>query len=306
MAPRGAASYVSRVRLDLDTLCAAVAAEGRGIDLTGAVRRAGWESVVLETRDGWILRFPRPHVAFEREIAVLRRLDGRLPAPTPRVEWTGRRTQFAAYRKLDGFEFDLSAYERAAQAGPAEPGPDALARSLAGFLAAMHGALTPDEIMELGLPTPADPAAAVASLRDRLHRVPSGLRPALERLVAESERLWVGGLVPGPDVVLHNDFHFGNLVLDGPVGEVTGVWDFSCVQLGRPSSDLRYLANSSMDLLRRVADQYTHLTGQRVDVRAAAVANSLEAVTDALDLGEPEALVDAVAGWERAAAESAA
>jgi aminoglycoside phosphotransferase (APT) family kinase protein len=278
---------------DRDSLIAAVAAEGRDVDLSEAVRRSGWESVVLETRDGWILRFPRPHVAFEREVALLRRIAGRLPARTPAIEWTGERTKFAAYRKLKGCGFDVNAYHRAPS-----PQRDRLARSLAGFLVAMHGVLTPGEIAELGIPG-AGGDSDDARIPDRLDRVPGAVRHDVETLLVEIATLRSRADL-GPPVLLHDDFHFGNVVLDGPVGELVGVWDFSCVRLGDPSEDLRYLAGGPVDLLDRVAHAYEQLSGRRVDTRVATVMHRLEVVSDALDLDEPETLVDAVASWRAA------
>src|SRR4051812_38340101 len=94
----------------LPDLLALVVAEGRDdVDLAGAVLRTGWENLVVETRDGWILRFPRPGVDFERELAILAAVAGRLPVPTPEVVWTGRRTRFAAYRRLTGATFGPAA-----------------------------------------------------------------------------------------------------------------------------------------------------------------------------------------------------
>ena len=225
---------------DRDSLIAAVAAEGRDVDLSEAVRRSGWESVVLETRDGWILRFPRPHVAFEREVALLRRIAGRLPARTPAIEWTGERTKFAAYRKLKGCGFDVNAYHRAPS-----PQRDRLARSLAGFLVAMHGVLTPGEIAELGIPG-AGGDSDDARIPDRLDRVPGAVRHDVETLLVEIATLRSRADL-GPPVLLHDDFHFGNVVLDGPVGELVGVWDFS----GRPAGSSRPRVRAAQRPTRR-------------------------------------------------------
>lgn len=272
-------------------MIAVVAAEDRGVDLSGAVLKSGWESVVLETRDGWILRFPRPHVAFEREISILRRILGRLPARTPNVEWTGERTKFAAYRKLDGWVFDAEAY-RSAPVGQR----DRLARSLAGFLVAMHGVFTPHEVAELGIPG-ADAGSDSAPNVDRFDRVPEDVRHDVENLLDEIAAAHRGRADQEPPVVLHDDFHFGNVVLDGPVGELVGVWDFSCVHTGEPSVDLRYFAGGSDDLLRRVTHEYEQCSGRPIDTRVATLAYRLEVVSDALDLDEPETLVAAVQRW---------
>ena len=282
---------------DLDSLVAAIIAEDRQVELSGAVRKSGWENVVVETVDGWILRFPRHDgVAFEREITILERVCGRMPARTPRVEWTGKNTRFAAYRALTGTDFDAEAYS----AAPVRQ-RDVLARSLAGFLVAMHTFFSPAEVDELGIPHPdetldADPVDLVMS---RLTEIPAEMRPDVERLVEDYAATWATGTVPGPDVVLHNDFHTSNLVLDGPAGEVTGVWDFSCVQVGVPTFDLRYFEDGPDDLLHRLAAEYENLSGHRVDRRAAVLANRVEVVCDALETGTTDSLRAAVDRWRR-------
>jgi aminoglycoside phosphotransferase (APT) family kinase protein len=190
--------------------------------------------------------------------------------------------------------FDVEAYRRA----PSHQ-RDRLARSLASFLVAMHGVLTPGEIAELGIPG-AGGDSGDARILDRLDRVPAVARHDVEKLLAEVAALRRDRADLGPPVVLHDDFHFGNVVLDGPVGDLVGVWDFSCVRLGDPSEDLRYLAGGPVDLLDRVAHAYEQLSGRSVDTRVATVAHRHEVVSDALDLDEPETLVDAVARWRAA------
>ena len=95
-------------------------------------------------------------------------------------------------------------------------------------------------------------------------------------------------------VVMHNDFDFSNLVLSGPVGHVVGVWDFSCVELGHPASDLRYLADESVELAGRVAAHYTELTGRALDLRDAVIAGQLERIADALSDERPDLDAQAV------------
>lgn len=274
---------------DPATLRAAVAAEDRQADLSDAVVRSGWENVVLETPE-WIYRFPRDDgVDFRRELAILTRLDGRLPAAIPRIEWVGERTRFAAYRKLVGSTFDDSAYA----AAPARD-RDALADSLAAFLAAMHDAMSPEEIERLRIPR-LDRAATALPDPDRL---PPAARDGIDALLADHESRWRDQRVPGPDVLLHNDFHFGNIVLAGPVGAVTGVWDFSCVAIGRPTFDLRYFEGDSLDVLERIAARYERATGRAIDIGAAMTANRVELVTDTIDTGDTAELIEAKARWE--------
>lgn len=280
---------------DPDTLLAAVAAEGRAVDLAGAVVHGhGWENAVLETADGWILRFPRnDEVPFAREVAVLDRVAQRLPVPVPRVRWTGAGTRFAAYRKLVGLDFDRAAY----LAAPASA-RDALAASLAGFLAAMHVALTPAEVDELGVP-PVDHPRTLDVITRHWARVPGPHRSLVRPLLDRFAEGWVAGAVAGPTVPLHNDFHTGNMVFapPGPVSVLAGVWDFSCVQVGEPTFDLRYLDGGPRDLLDRVAARYEGLTGRGVDVAAAVVANRVENVLDAVETDRPGLWDAALGRW---------
>jgi hypothetical protein len=61
---------------DLDALSAAVASEDLAVNLSEVVLHPdGFENVVLETADGWMLRFPRrADLSFEREVAILSRV----------------------------------------------------------------------------------------------------------------------------------------------------------------------------------------------------------------------------------------
>lgn len=280
---------------DESALIAAVAAEALPLDLSEPVLRGdGWENVVLETRDGWIIRFPRAEsLPFAREVAILERLAGRLPAAVPVVAYVGARTRFAAYRKLDGAAFDRTAYLAAT---PRER--DALASSLAGFLAAMHSCLTPVEVAEIGIP-PIDPGRDRSIVAASLDTLPREHRSTVASLVERHERMWAPGRVPGPTVVLHNDFHTGNMVFepDRAVGRLVGIWDFSCVAVGEPTFDLRYVGDSPRDLLDRLADHYARLTGRAVDVTAAIVAGRIENVADAVEVAQPAMLEAALAGW---------
>jgi aminoglycoside phosphotransferase (APT) family kinase protein len=285
---------LTAVNMDLASLVAAVQAERADIVLSGAVLHAGRQNVVLETQDGWILRFPRQHTDFEREVATLRCLAGRLPASIPHVEWTGHRARFAAYRKVSGHTFELVAYQGASHAQR-----DELAASLADFLAAMHQSLTPEEIHGLHVPEhePAgtDPTPMLATL-------PPDARRFVHQLISEADHLRAERRSASkPNVVLHNDFHFWNIVLSAPVGKVTGVWDFSSVAMGDPSDDLRYIPNDSCDLMHRLARHYQRRTGTKIDMRAATLANRIEVVFDAIEHDQTSNLVDTIRRWQRTA-----
>ncbi|MGI8869860.1 MAG: phosphotransferase family protein [Mycobacteriales bacterium] len=192
----------------------------------------------------------------------------RLPVPIPQVEWIGQDPRFAAYRKLQGVAFDPNSYRRASVRDR-----DELADSLAGFLAAMHTALSPTEIATIGIPGP-DRRPVNLSIAD----VPAEAQRAVEKIIHDFEAVWVDDQVEGPQVPVHHDFHCANMVLDAPAGRLVGVWDFSNVQTSNGAFDLCYLAN--LDLVRRVARAYEATTRVGLDVQAAMIAHYFETICD--------------------------
>lgn len=277
-------------RFDLDGLLDAVSGEPRleraGVDLTGAVLHdEGWENVVVETVDGWILRFPRAEsLPFAREVAILGRLAGRLPAAIPEIAWTGSGTRFAAYRKLSGWAFDRAVWESASTRCR-----DEFAAGLARFLVAMHTAFDDDEVTELGVSAP-DRSGIADRVLGELDHVPSEHRKRVESVTVKFSETWGVGKVSGPTVVLHNDFHLGNMVFTEPLGEPAGVWDFSCVELGVPSAEPRYFVDDPRDLLERMVAEYERISGWTIDLEATVTGAVTEDICDFLETGQPACL----------------
>ncbi|GAB3423709.1 hypothetical protein GCM10027569_56740 [Flindersiella endophytica] len=158
----------------------------------------------------------------------------------------------------------------------------------------MHRSLTAEEIEELQIPE-----LGAERTPPSIDELPPSVRDFAVDLLAEADALRVGREGTS-SVVLHDDFHFGNLVLTEPVGEVLGVWDFSCVSTGDPSNDLRYISGVSSDLLHRIARHYEELTGVGIDTRMATVSCRIEILFDAIELGQIAELTDTVRRWQRA------
>jgi aminoglycoside phosphotransferase (APT) family kinase protein len=263
--------------LDRDTLIRLISAESERINLDGAIYHSGWQNAVIETPDGWIFRFPRHESHdFARELAVLETVHGRLSAESPRVMWTGSRSRFAAYRTLTGEELDLGRYA----ASPSYV-RDGIAESLARFLHTMHRSLREDEIAGLAIPGLGS-AHLIAEVEKRREHIPASARTAVDDLMQGFSERWVGRGIRPSDVVLHNDFHLGNMAFDEPLGRLKAVWDFSCVELGEPSYDLRYFIEASPELAGRIAERYERLSGVGLDVDAATLAGRFESVSDAV------------------------
>lgn len=230
--------------LSLSGMLAAVAEEtaATALDLSGATRREGWESVVLETPE-WIVRFPRhgDTARFETELAALAHVRQRLPVRTPEVAWIGEQTCCMAYPKIIGTAFTPQSWHAASHSDRRR-----LTDSLADLLNAWQTAFATANIPQLGI-CAIGGTPYVGQLTSNLARFPPAVRPAIENLLAAYGDLYDQELNDNGTKVLHGDFHLGNMVLDGPCGAVTGLWDFSCVATGALAWDLHYLAGALSD-----------------------------------------------------------
>jgi len=261
---------------------------GRADDLIDAELLVGWEGAVVRTGDGWIYRFGRKDQAsFLRELEVLALVEGHLGVATPHVETVDYPHQLMAYRTITGADLDLP---RLLGQSPAQRQP--LTRSLAFVLASMHS-LSETAVNRFAVPV-IDPTPMVEEVRAVRLSLGRHDRAALDEMLAAWERSGISGQADQP-VLLHGDFHFGNMVFSHRVGPVTGIWDFSCTELGDPTVDLRYLAGDSAILAEEIGTAYAALTGRNLDVGNARLMSALEAVSDAVSERRP--LGEALSRW---------
>jgi aminoglycoside phosphotransferase (APT) family kinase protein len=278
---------------DAETLLAAALAEDGPWDLSRVIWHGeGSDNAILETADGWMLRFPFDDESnADLETRMLDKLKNRLSTPIPEIGFLGTKTRFMAYRKLVGVDFDPAHYAQAT-----EVQREALASSLARFLAALHDSLAPEELPELEIPV-LDAKAELDLLIHEMRWLPAAHRRLADSLVGQFAAMWAVGRPDEPQVLLHNDFHPGNLVLAEPVGELSGVWDFACVKLGPPAFDFRYFDNAPPDLLERMAGHYQMLTTRPIDVEAVVVANRIEDLFDTVQSRRLELFDGLIARW---------
>ncbi|MET9428444.1 aminoglycoside phosphotransferase family protein [Streptomyces sp. NPDC003036] len=196
------------------------------------VDSAGTSNAMYRLGEDMVVRLPRTAGAagdVGREHTWLPRLAPALPVPIPVPLGTGRAAEgypwpWSVYRWLDGANPDIG---RIAE-------PDAFARDLAEFAAALHGL---------------DTAGGPASYRgEPLARRDAETRAALAHLrgtlgtdaAARASLVWDTALRapawPGPPVWIHADLQPGNLLTAH--GRLSAVIDFGCLGLGDPAVDL--------------------------------------------------------------------
>lgn len=194
----------------------------------------GWDSVVLDLDDEWIVRFPRrPEVErwIEREIVLLPELAPALPVTVPHFELIAREGPVcAAYRKIHGWP--------AKRALCVQIGDD-----LGRVLSALHG-YPVERARALGVPY-FDPAAwrehFTRLCDDFRQRVVPLLRPDEEEQ-AEAIFSQVAMLEFVP-VLIHADLGPEHVLCRD--GRVAGIIDWSDARVGDPALDLSWCLNGT-------------------------------------------------------------
>lgn len=267
--PPAAASF------DRASLVAIAQKEGIDVQFADAEIHFGWDTVVLSTVDGWILRFPRSErLDTAREQRLLEALAAELEVEIPSIEYLGSNVSLEVYRRINGHHLSLERYGMATRQQQRRVAAS-VARPLQQFHALDIAALA----AKLQL-RPSDPGHLLDPIRQKWHLIPDSIHSPLAVLIARFEERWCRDT--SLTNVLHSDFHFDNMSFSAPCGVMTGLWDFSCVELGEPSYDFRYLSVDAPDFCLDVIDAYEAATGIHVDFEGAKLAGTIEAISDDL------------------------
>ncbi len=222
---------------------------------TCAILMSGWDNTVAEINGEWIFRFPRQKdmaVTVARESALLEKLHNRISMPIPQYEFFGTNVAMVGYRKLQGEAFFGPIY-RALSADTQQ----AIAESLALFMAQMHGALSVAEARELGYDAYNPPLDTIE--QQLLGTLPS---PALEQLVSEA---LASAREHKPDparlALIYNDLHGENMAYDPVTQKIAGIFDFSDAIIADFAIEFSKLFLIDADLAERAAAAYSKLTG---------------------------------------------
>jgi aminoglycoside 2''-phosphotransferase len=222
----------------------------------------GWTATAYRVDDKVVFRFPKRTEYWEeidREIEFLAYAHTQLPLPVPHHLLQVRESSctpcgYCIYQYIPGRPVD------AAQMSAS--GRDGLARTLGGFLAALHD-LRPRSA-ELSLPHE-DPYQLAMDVRaDAEARILVKLSPAERGALAEIFHTYMRepqGI--GRSRIVHADFSADHILHDGT--RVTGIIDWGDVSLGDPDYDFSYLyVNFGEDFVRAMAGYYGHRDPERL------------------------------------------
>ena len=215
----------------------------------------------------WILRFPKSGHAAEylkHELAILPKLQGRLPLPIPDPRYSALDAQtglplFMGYAMLPGEPLLQSRADKL----PADSQIlEALARDLADFLRALHAILPRELDLDDKVESPRDEWTRIyQGFRQQLYRYMRAVaRDAVSRSFDEAladEDLW--RLTP---CLHHGDLGAANILTQD--GRVSGIIDFGFCAVGDPAQDAgALLASCGEAFTARVCRHYPPL-GRRL------------------------------------------
>jgi len=267
------------------------------------VLETGFDSLVVETRDGAIFRVARHASAAEghaREAKLLPVLGPRLPVEVPRPEWRVEPGPPA-------FPFGAMGYRRLA-GKPLRPDwlvgrhIRQVASELAAFLVELHR-FPLEEAERLGLPRSDRNGRGFEALRDEVMPL---LGEALPRAEYDVVSRWCDEF--GADEALerfdaalrHGDLWFGNVLVDEASRAVVGVLDWTSAAIGDPAADLARQLHLGESFAEAVLSAYEDRAG-RVDrtlrhrIRRRWELLEFAGIRTAVELDDPEELEETIA-----------
>lgn len=194
----------------------------------------GWDSLVLDVDDEWIVRVPRREPVrecLEFELRLLPELAPALPVAVPRFEHVADDLRAVAYRKLPGEPVDVARARVAAALGD--------------FLVALH-AFPVEQARALGVPSDDQ------GWRERYEAFARGLLGRVGTMLGEDRsraEAMLSDFLDDP-----SNFEFEPRLLHADLGpahvlarddELTGIIDWSDARIGDPALDLAWALNET-------------------------------------------------------------
>lgn len=236
-----------------------------GLIIHTIIAKEGEEHKVVEVNHVWIFRFAKAlevqnHMTIE--VQLLKQLANTITAcAIPRVTYYFPNTHCFGYQKIGGVPLTSELY---AQLTIAQK--NMLAHTFAKFLYELHSSISVHEAQSIDLVSadwPLNPAALqerLAKLDDeRLLAIFTPFIKEYHCAVHEEKNL----------IVVHNDLHPGNILIDPATKRLLGIIDFSCAAIGNLYHEFRYLHLIDMELVALATQEYSKISGLTMSVHDA-------------------------------------
>lgn len=219
----------------------------------------GWDCAAVDVDGAWIFKFPRDPEdagALAVEARVLDIVRPRVAVAVPEMTFHPGPPPFSRHAKLIGEHLVAADYDRL---DPAQR--DALAATLASFLAALHE-LERAPLAAAGAVAIDPPPAVDAIAAGAIPRLPPALRGRAERILAD-----YAALAPDPHGTVFGffDAHGWNMAFDHAAGRLNGIYDFGDAGFGPLHEEFVETSFIARDLTRRTIAAYERVSGRSID-----------------------------------------
>jgi aminoglycoside phosphotransferase (APT) family kinase protein len=235
--------------------------------------KQGDEHRVIEINSTWIFRLPKSldvckHVSVE--VQLLKALENKITLPIPKVVYYSKDDYIFGYKKIPGVPLFREIYM---QLTPAEK--KQFANDFAQFLCELHTRIPLVAARNIAVPfttirlTDADWPLKPAELQHKLSpKIEPSLQATFNTFIKEYQRIVQSSQ---PVMVVHNDLHSDNILIDPKTKRLSGIIDFTSAAIDTAYHDFRYLHLIDMKLVALTVQAYNQKTGENLTVRNAYV-----------------------------------
>ncbi len=236
--------------------------------------KQGDEHKIIEINGTWIFRLPKSldvckHMSVE--VQLLKALENKIAFSIPKVIYYSKDDYTFGYKKIPGVPLSREIYM---QLTPAEK--NQFADDFAQFLCELHTSIPLDAARNIAVPftttrlTDADwplrPKALQAKLASSL--TDKSLQELFDRFIIEYQRVVAA---EQKLVVVHNDLHADNILIDQKIKKLSGIIDFTSAAIDTAYHDFRYLHLIDMELVALAVHAYNQKSEEKLTVRHAYV-----------------------------------
>ncbi len=222
----------------------------------------GWRNYVFLVNNDLIVRFPKqanPSIKIQKQ--VLQKLSPKISYKLPTIHYINPTYCYTIYPAILACSYTKFDFENFTNTEKQRVSYD-----LANFLKQLHSAISLKELMDIGVPK-FDYQKEITDIKNETEKfLTLNVDAQLKTFVESQAKMAMQHLSQNYlSVLLHNDLHVKNIILDCKTKNLNGVIDFDDMRIGHYHLDFANLAFSlPFDIFLSITQQYTKFTGRDV------------------------------------------
>jgi len=221
--------------------------------------KGGWDNFVIEINKTYIFRFPkRKDFVFDKEIKILKAINGRITLDVPVYEFIGRKVPYVGYKKIIGQPLSFNTLKSLGVKNR-----HILARDIANFFYEFHFALPVSRAGRFGLKKDINswrPLVIKKKIIGRLkNKELSDFIEVILNKYSDSKKQDFNL------VVAYNDLSGDNMAFNRKSGRIKGIFDFSDVAIEDVNREFCSLFSLDKAFTMDVIKRYEKRSGRIID-----------------------------------------